>query len=701
MELKNISSFKDFRKINEAGGGALDQFNNQTGFAQSLVGRGFFSIIRFFKKGVNLGRLEYLKRKLENEYFAGWLRFCALNKVNLKDGTMPPKEEDDKGQGEEGGQEGGQNIESNEDACEIFNIDWIQNNYIQTSKDQLIQYNADLEQQMATLEEGDENIAKIEELIKYNEKLISFCDIKMKINLIFNSLVMNDQYGVDRLQEGMTFTPEQATPIKEHLVNIATFLSGEAKICPNYHLTEDERKIINKINTCTNDDVKAECAKILALLEKVNYGIYDMINEEFVSSSINTAVPIMQILGDSLNVMPDGTPGAASNKVQPYDYLKNIGINNVDEINFKACADLWAQHPDFKEKTTSLVSLDGVRKIQYAAARIIYKHKMGVTGHGEMSPGLDYQEDSDLRTAWERKVEKCKGEWRYFMNVDYDIDPFKQMSLQDAFRKKDGEYENFSKGISASTKPAEDAAQLDGLGFKMLSGVPSTQGEIYILQYMYGNPQQTAYLAFYLMSPKDNRSFYLYLGNIDVDKLKADKIKEKTEAEKKSSVGRYTASILSPDYLTKGDVNFNNYFRINSGNLIVNGKNINSIILASVRFFKISSSDPTSAANKNTKLFYLYTNEQQGTRFGEARGTATKDNTSIKVFDGNSRNMIDATVPGLKSQNAEITSKLGFIWKFESNEWAESYFPNKNDLRRYWDKNKDYLNDRIFIDANM
>jgi len=93
MDLKNVTPFDRFRKVFEVTG----EFSNKTGFSESLIGRGLFSIIRFFKQGINIGRLEYLKRKLENEYFAGWLRFCALKNINIKDGTMPKTPPSDDG----------------------------------------------------------------------------------------------------------------------------------------------------------------------------------------------------------------------------------------------------------------------------------------------------------------------------------------------------------------------------------------------------------------------------------------------------------------------------------------------------------------------------------------------------------------------------------------------------------------------------
>jgi len=704
MDFKNITSFDRFRKTFEAS--IPDEFSNKTGFAESLVGRGFFSLIRFFKEGINLGRLEYLKRKLENEYFAGWLRFCALRNINIKNGTMPKKSQsqteiDDVQQTDD------EYNRTDDSACEIFNLDYTQSNvaYLEQLKVSINKYVDNLEKNKDGADKED--LDDINDLIENNKKILKYIDIKLKIDAVFNSLWTL----INNLPTGMTFTTEQITPLSENLNKIKDFLEGDAKICPTYHLVKNELELIKKINSCTNDDIKSLCAEILKLIEITNErfkqdDVYDSINEEFVTSKINTKVPIMQILGDSLNVVSGGTHGTASNKVKPYDYLKNIGINSVDEIDFKACSELWAQNdPEFKEGATELVSIDGVRKIQYAASRIIYKNKSYVTGHGEKSRGLDYQEDSNLRTAWERKVEKCKGEWRYFMNVE-KIDPFKQMSLQESIRKRDTSGDDFVTRTNRQTKPVEDASIMDEIGLKLISGVPKTEGRLYVLQYVYGPNEDFAYLLCTVISDKDSskdRSWYLYLGNIDITSIRRDKINEKQDKDKLLELNKYAASIFDTRdiYLNKGCKEFNDYFKISKVYNGYNGKNINSLILSKTDFKRMSSGDVTSPYKRATRLFYVYCDQNGGINgnFGESK---TPSNTLLQIFNEKGNSVNGCALTGLsKNPNKIETSKIGGIYIFKTPDWGKAYFKNNYDKSvLYNNKNTDFTR-TIFTDVTM
>jgi len=70
--MSKVVRFSEFKKLNELSN--YNQYGNTTGFANSLTGRGIMSLVKWFRKGVNLFRLEYFRRRLENEIVAGILR---------------------------------------------------------------------------------------------------------------------------------------------------------------------------------------------------------------------------------------------------------------------------------------------------------------------------------------------------------------------------------------------------------------------------------------------------------------------------------------------------------------------------------------------------------------------------------------------------------------------------------------------------
>jgi len=721
MDFKNIIPFNTFKKTFEAS--IPDEFSNKTGFSQSLVGRGLFSLIRYFKQGINLGRLEYLKRKLENEYFAGWLRFCAINKIDIKSGTMEKEAElnnlaDDN-----------REVENTQDViCEILNLDYTQMNLLTRTKKEADSYVSELEQ-LKNSGVDEDLLSEIDDLINKSEQVKSICDAKMPVNHSFRSILNYATSTEMRIQE------DRIPTITNALDLIKEFINGKAKECPTYKLTDNEQKIINNLSTCLNEIIKNKAIEIKSLVstneqpaqgeseedsevrtENAGSGeplwrvanrsesnIYDTVNEEFVSSKANPKVPIMQILGDSLNILPSEVSGSTSNKVNPYDYLKGIGVNNVDEIDFKACANLWANNsPTFAEKTTKFVSVDGVKKIQYAASRIIYKNRPSPSGYGEKGGGLNYDEDSTLRTAWERRVEKCKGEWRYFMNVN-ELDPFKLMSLQEAIRRKDANYDKFNYSMTYTTRSISDASQIsEGLGLKMIK-TPINENEIYVIQYLVGG--KTFYIVCRMMSPRreGTNTFYLYLGNINVTKMLEDKIKEKQEDQIKREVSKYTASILDADYDNKGDKEFNNLFSINNTIKIKEGKNINSIVIAKKDFNRMTSKDLNpSSPNTNTRIFYLYLpGSDQNSPFGEASDRTTCENTTAYVYNSTNRRIEKLDYMKGLSSKPFVISKVGYIYTIESPEWKKSYFPNIDSMISYSDKNSHYLRNKIFITENI
>jgi len=79
MELKNISTYLDFKTSREIDmlledSLARDYASNTTNFSNSLLGRGTISLLKFFKRGLHLAKLEIYRRKFENELIMGVLR---------------------------------------------------------------------------------------------------------------------------------------------------------------------------------------------------------------------------------------------------------------------------------------------------------------------------------------------------------------------------------------------------------------------------------------------------------------------------------------------------------------------------------------------------------------------------------------------------------------------------------------------------
>jgi len=706
MDLKNITPYLDFKKIMEEASTLPTEFSNNTKFSESLVGRGIFSIIRYFKQGIDLGRLEYLKRKLENEYFAGFLRFVALKNIDLKDpqDPEPQTKPDDGGQPpqDQSPEQGGENTNI---ICQILNYDWNDNNTkLAPHRTKFDQYIKELEQQLQN-QQGftPEQLAEMQILLNESKTGLKYSDIKIKINAeVFTELA---KYCT---QDGMTFSPD-ADPKESTIVGllkrVEDFLNGDAKACPSYHLTDREESIIKRLSTCTNQPIKDACARIEKLRtgtpESSNYWKYDLVNEEVITSSINEHVPIEQILGDQLN-----TTDKASEKVDPWKYLQSKGITTIDQIDFQKCDVLWRKHdPDYRNGTSKMVSLQGIMKIQYAAARIIYRTKKTPTYQGitpSTGGGVDKTIDSGLRTAWERKIEVAKGNWNYFMNFDpsYKIDPFYAMNLQDAIRndpKLSGTYDNMGPAIG----PASNAAKADKIGIiPYEKGAWVEENTPAIVSVSYGNKE--AYLVFAIKSVGGNTPphIYKYLGNIDAPTILADEKIWKDAKFKSDLAKKYAAALKSPEYLTKGCKDFNAFVGITDFNNIDKYR-INSIQFGSRNFYRYNNS--AIAPTQNTHFVHVYIdNTTNPNNFADTPARLTAEQVKLYISSGNGANKAEITLATPIETSKEMSIRVGQFFTFQDDTWRKAYFPNwDSEILNYRDKtkalNEDPLNGLVKI----
>jgi CxxC motif-containing protein len=682
MDLKNISSFDNFKKVFEQS--IPTEFSNSTRFSQSLVGRGLFSIFRYFKQSIDIGRLEYLKRKLENEYFAGWLRFCAERQINIKDGTM--LETASKVSSDISGGGGGEETEiSAAEAfiCEILNLDYTDKNQIATTKVRFEESVASLNQLKTEGGIDEEDLAELEEALREATTALEYLKLKEDINNnVFEKLLAEPS--------GTTFDAEKEKTILELLEKLKGFLSDKAKACSTYHLTDNEKKIIDVIASCTNENVKNKCNEIKSLLTPAPQAqpqaaqpqpqTESLLLEEVVSGNM----PIMLVLGDQLNTTATSTSGTTLKKIKPSDYLKSIGINNVSEINWVECAKLFSKNPEFKKIASNRVTLEAVRNIQYAASRIIFRVKKTPTYTGitpEKGGGVDYKEDSALRTTWEKKVDVVKGEWTMFLDfTSYKIDPFRALNLQDAIRSRDANFNNFKEDFDAQTAGIMIEEETTKMGLKLVKAHFKDEGSLIVIDYLLRNKH--LWLVFFVESDRLNkeRSVYRYVGNIDIDKIRNEKLHEKVDFKKNAK--NYAACILDPDYNNKGNKEVNSLLKISRVDLVKDAtKYLTGIFLSTADFKRIGINDEGTPRSRRTRIFFLYLDKSVIDReaFSAIKYSTPIDKARVglETIDLNG-NKINVPLPAdLKDVNIKnlLDSSVGCMYTFLPT-WDEIYFGN-------------------------
>lgn len=690
MELKNLIPFNSFKRITEAS--IPNDFSNNTGFKESLVGRAMFGILRYFKKGIDLGKLEYYKRKLENEYFAAILRFCASKNIDLKTGIDPSSKEDS-GQSEESNNSsdnnnnGGNGSDQYEfEYCEVLSTDYSvgqsNTNGINQTKQTYQTYLSDLNQVMTILVDQVEK-DECQKLIDNAENIIRCCNAKLSINVVFTRL----------LSLSGTTDPNVVT----YLDQIKNFFeSNDSKYCSTYKGTPNEQAIIKGFCTSTDQNIKAKADGIVPLLEKINYSYFDLIQEK-ITSGLNKSISITQMLGDQLNLS-----GKASQKVNIYEYLKKIGIENVDEINFVELVKLFRNNTEYQ----SLVSSDnylnhaGIRKIQYAVSDGIIFHVEKTPDNVGINPGTGggtkWKEDTSMRKVWEKKVEFVRSEFSGFFDFS-KVDPFVLLNLNEAMREKDKYYKDSEvvndkgnvKGLSNTLSLETHSAKL-GLNPKGDNTMLSEKTP-FVMTLINGD--SVYYPVFTLCGTDSDRTkVYRYFGIINFDKILSTKEYEKPDFD--SNANKFAKAVWDNNAKPDVDSKFLNILRL-PGTLNGGTSDFDSVYVSNKDFTRIGSRiNPTF----NTQLRFLFNfvkkaNNQSFGQFKGAKTTATANDFDLRcLIDGNNTlATVDMANVMNNTNDKLIQFRIGEIFEIIAG-WEIKYFPDGGDQTVSKYKDIPYIN---------
>lgn len=390
-QLNNLTQFDDFKKIYEDIG---TEFSNKTGFAESLVGRATFGLMRLVKKGVDAVRLEFFKRRLENEYFGGVLRYCKKFKIDLKNPQKPVEADSSVNEQEEN------------EIVEISN-DILMIKYNVPDYDTLLVYATQLvDSGITTLGTVPAGSPEEKELNDFNV---------IKTTLIPNMKIIDDNFNFVLTNSGATPTilEPKLTEIKTKINEIRSLVLTSPSTPTNltYVLSVSEKKTIEDLKVMPL--IQVDTALVTSLDEMLVENLrcndeYFILNEK-VNNSSGTNLGF--ILGDELTT--DGVD----------KFLRDQGVSKVEDINFKQLASIFDDK--MRENCTKEVNKNGVIRIQQGVAKIIY-HVTKTPDNVGFNPGTGggvTETPTALMNPWKKKVEMVKGEFRTFLNVD-TVDPF-------------------------------------------------------------------------------------------------------------------------------------------------------------------------------------------------------------------------------------------------------------------------------------
>lgn len=700
MDLKNITPFDKFRRIMEAS--IPNEFSNTTGFRESLVGRAMFGILRYFKKGIQLGKLEYYKRRLENEYFAAILRFCAYKNIDLKTGVDPSGNEGEGGGGEDyTPQPQPEPDPYQEEYCQMLNIDWTDTSNIFASTSQpLNQYINTLEQIINDPESSEDDKKEANELKEQSTKMVKCCDGKSAINQVFKAL------------SALSGTTD--AQIVGYLEQIKTFFTaGAAKLCPTYKGTENEKNLIKSFSTSTDANIKAKADEIIAILvppaAPAAAPPAAPSNESFVLmlekiGAGNKSVNISQILGDQLR-----GSDAPSKNINVYEYLKKIGIENVDEINFVELVKLFRSKPSYQREvsTDNFLNYAGVRYIQYNVADGIIYHVKKTPDNVGINPGeggkVNYEEDTSLKKTWEKKVEYVKSEFSGFFDFAA-VDPFVLLNLSDALRER-GKYSTqptvlSNRGLTdglANTNVMEDKATMLGLRPRGNEEI-KTEKTPYVFTMVY---KDKVYYPVFTLRGGDNtgdKKVYRYIGCINFDKIIKDKAYEDAANFKNTRAKEYANAVWETTIKANTDTEFLNFLKIPTSLSFTNCY-FDSIYFATSNYTRIKSRIDSSGNVTNVRILFNYLSTGTGSigNFaGASNGRTIETDIHLKIL---SNTGVLEDIADKKNIKNETQSKLvgvyfGEVFEFLPG-WEVNYFQDGGGnkvVSKYSSSNVPYIN---------
>lgn len=458
FSLKNITSFSEFKKMYEAAGETGTEYSNNTGFSQSLVGRATIGLFKLIKRGIDEVQLEYFKRKLENEYFAGVLRYCKSASIDLKNPQAPitPEEPAKK-----------EEIEENDIVLAANDILLLRYDVVGWET-VLTEANNDILSGMRSIDSGSR---------EYN-------DFKMLSDkLIVNVKNINEKFAL--LNSGSTTLDNDLNAIKTSISEIKaiTLNSVTPPVQLKYSLSAGEKSVLDGLVTALSAIVPNIATKVL--VEGYVFDKYEII-EEKVGSGSGTGLGF--ILGDEIS-----TDGVRK-------FLKDQGVNNVEDINFKQLASIFTDK--MRANATEKVNKNSIVRIATTINNIIG----------------DPSKKQALSAGWQKRVETVKGEFKSFLNTN-DIDPIElKKSNYLPTDDKDGKKQEV-----ADEKAKEISRIGKFINFGPSNGIKHSLKNEGIIRLYRGAFAGTVFNLETAVGSK----VYKYLGCIDFDKVISDFDKNK------------------------------------------------------------------------------------------------------------------------------------------------------------------------------
>jgi len=433
MYLKNITSynsFKELKKLNENIDLLLedslprDYASNKTNFSTSLLGRSVNSLFKFLKRSVDLVKLEFFRRKFENELAMGVLRTYA-------------KSIDEESPNEEMENQEGQKNEKDVKALPSHDVKALpshgEQRKITYGDYKLILYNNSV-------------AVKDEKWLMYINKseVVYYDSINNKVIKEVPITEINDIESLNRILD-IIISAVSNNKIKlgikeDDITQMITNL--KSKILNDNGLTDKITKlfqIIYKVRKSNSDDNLYK--NLYDLTKKIasesrNKGMNESIilNENFnynnwilVSEGINNLIGFKKIIGETKSDL---------------DWEKLKGKNATDMMK------KFQSSKELRDLATHNTNKDAIAAIQYAVQSAIQHTES--PDSTKLFPGEGggiSNKETYLARIWKKMVSNVLGEFKFFLNTE-ELNPY---NLVKNIKPDNDNIENLKKSVEKST----------------------------------------------------------------------------------------------------------------------------------------------------------------------------------------------------------------------------------------------------------
>lgn len=543
-QLNNLTQFEDFKKLYEDIG---TEFSNTAKWNDSLLGRGVNSIFGLISKGINIVKLEYYKKKLENEYFAGVLRYCKEKGIDLKNPVAITDLTSHQSQPPVAATEPVVEI-----AKSILMIKFDVVNYLAglTSLQTLIQTNM---AQLGTPVIGTPADIMVKDFTKLKDNLIPAV---IKINDTFFNLNSGSATIDTEINEIIT---------NIRLIKRIVLESASTPYTLEYIISDAEKNKLELLKTATtvSNTVKNEIE--IVLNENKSYSNDKLILEKIDNSS-GTGLAFM--LGDELT------------KVGINKFLKDQNVNSISEINFTKLSSIFTQN--MKIEATNFVNKNAIMTISFAVSSII----------GEKTTGSVAKSKTNLSNIWGKKVSDVSGEFSKYL-ITEELNPITNQAivtggnnLSDADKSR----------ITEKDKEISRVAKIIQNGNTNGNGIKETFRDLGIIRFY---KDSKYYGGVFKLEQVGSVKMYKYLGCLNFDTIIRD-FTDNNNRLSTSDTQKYESVFLKPNSNKGGHPSF----LPPAGSTIKSGKSLVGI------YFKfendITPLTSGEAKSNNVKIYYVY-----------------------------------------------------------------------------------------------